>query len=130
MSEPDLTPVEVAAADALRKALPEGRALILDWDFPEAARAVVGAIVPPIVAEYNRKRQESVIAATHAATHARGEVARLKHRLDTIERQLGAHMRPETDPCAKGDETWPCHVAAAIEPDTSLLEFLAKEDEL
>ena len=40
----DLTPAEQAAADALRRALPESRALILDSDFPDAARAVVAAV--------------------------------------------------------------------------------------
>ncbi len=47
----DLTPAEQAAADALRRALPESRALILDSDFPDAARAVVAAVRPHIATE-------------------------------------------------------------------------------
>lgn len=75
-----------------------------------------------------RRRQESVIAAVHHLTALRGEVARLKHRIAHLETKLAAHLRPDTDPCRGHGEPWPCHVAEAIEPDTSILEFLAKED--
>jgi hypothetical protein len=70
----------------------------------------------------------AVVAAVHRAGSLSREVARLRARLADIERALAAHMRPETDPCAKGGEAWPCHIAAAVEPDTSILEFLASEE--
>ncbi|WP_204745425.1 NUDIX domain-containing protein [Glycomyces paridis] len=62
--------VERTAAEALRKALPESRALILDTDYPNAAAAVVAAVWGPI------ERAAFVAAATvgreEAARHDAG----------------------------------------------------------
>lgn len=130
MTEPELTPLQEAATGALRKALPESRALILDTDYPDAACAVVAAVVGELAAEYERKRQESVIAATHAVVQTRAELGRVRSRLSGIEVKLAAHLNPKTDPCKDRGEPWPCHIAAAIEPDTSILEFTAQEENM
>ena len=129
MIEPELTPLQHAATEMLRKALPEGRALILDGDYADAACAVVAVVEGELAAKYERKRQESVIAATHAVVETRAELGRVRSCLSGIETKLAAHLNPKSDPC-KGHEAWPCHIAAAIEPDTSILEFMAQEENM
>lgn len=101
MIEPELTDIERAAAVAM--SAQTGDLIYVATSrksLNRVARAVVAAVEPLLTAEHDRRCQENLFAATHALVTTRGEVERLKHR------------------------------AAAIEPDTSLLKFLAKEDEL